>query len=49
VLPEDLSHAQINAELGLPGGYTAAVDAFVRSVGAQGTTGAQGAIGKLQS
>lgn len=55
VLPEDLSHAQINAELGLPGGYTAAVDAFVRSVGAQGakaTTGAlgaQGAIGKPQS
>lgn len=33
VLPEDLSHAQINAELGLPGGYTAAVDAFIGSLG----------------
>ncbi|WP_269759328.1 alpha/beta hydrolase [Variovorax sp. E3] len=33
VLPEDLSHAQINAELGLPGAYTSAVDAFIASVG----------------
>lgn len=32
VLPEDLSHAQINAELGLPGAYTSAVDAFIASV-----------------
>jgi acetyl esterase/lipase len=39
VRPEDLSHAQINAQLGLPGAYTAAVDAFVRSVGAQGAPG----------
>ncbi|MEP6720027.1 MAG: alpha/beta hydrolase [Variovorax sp.] len=33
VLPQDLSHAQINAELGRPGAYTAAVDAFIASVG----------------
>ncbi|WP_445289609.1 alpha/beta hydrolase [Variovorax atrisoli] len=32
VAPEDLSHAQINAELGLPGAYTTTVDAFVRSL-----------------
>lgn len=32
VLPEDLSHAQINAELGLPGAYTSAVDAFIASI-----------------
>ncbi|SEK34386.1 Acetyl esterase/lipase [Variovorax sp. YR750] len=32
VAPEDLSHAQINAELGLPGAYTTAVDAFIRSL-----------------
>ncbi|KQX34215.1 alpha/beta hydrolase [Variovorax sp. Root434] len=32
VAPEDLSHAQINSELGLPGAYTAEVDAFVRSL-----------------
>ena len=32
VASEDLSHAQINSELGLPGAYTAAVDAFVRSL-----------------
>lgn len=31
VQPEALSHAQINAELGLPGRYTAAVDAFVHA------------------
>ena len=32
VAPEDLSHAQINAELGLPGAYTSAVDAFIASI-----------------
>jgi len=32
VVPEDLSHAQINDELGLPGAYTSAVDAFIRSL-----------------
>ncbi|MDH6594524.1 arylformamidase [Variovorax sp. TBS-050B] len=35
VQPEDLTHAGINAELGLPGAYTAAVDAFIRSTGAR--------------
>ncbi|WP_368564720.1 alpha/beta hydrolase [Pseudoxanthomonas sp. UTMC 1351] len=30
VLPEDLSHTQLNRELGLPSAYTDAVDAFVR-------------------
>jgi arylformamidase len=39
VLPQDLSHAEVNAELGLSGGYTAAVDAFMRSVGALGALG----------
>ncbi|MBS0224984.1 MAG: alpha/beta hydrolase [Proteobacteria bacterium] len=29
VLPQDLSHGQINTELGLPGAYTDAVDAFL--------------------
>jgi len=29
VLPEDLSHGAINAELGLPGAYTESVDAFI--------------------
>ena len=33
LLPEDLSHGAIDAELGLPGAYTRAVDAFIRSVG----------------
>ena len=33
VLPEPLTHAQINATLGEPGGYTAAVDAFLRGLG----------------
>ena len=33
VLPEDLSHAQINAELGQPSAYTGAVDAFMAWVG----------------
>jgi acetyl esterase/lipase len=32
VVPEDLTHAQIDAELGLPGAYTASVDAFIRSL-----------------
>lgn len=31
--PVDLSHGQINAELGRPGAYTDAVDAFLRSIG----------------
>ena len=30
VLPQDLSHAEVNRELGLPSDYTKAVDAFVR-------------------
>ncbi|WP_213602030.1 alpha/beta hydrolase [Pseudoxanthomonas japonensis] len=30
VLPEDLSHGEVNRELGLPSAYTDAVDAFVR-------------------
>lgn len=29
-LPQDLSHAEVNRELGLPSDYTKAVDAFVR-------------------
>lgn len=29
VLPQDLTHADINRTLGLPGAYTAAVDAFI--------------------
>jgi acetyl esterase/lipase len=32
VLPEDLSHGEINATLGTPGAYTDAVDAFLRSL-----------------
>lgn len=32
VLPQDLSHKQINAELGLPGAYTQAVDAFIATL-----------------
>jgi acetyl esterase/lipase len=31
VLPEDLSHREVNRDLGLPSRYTEAVDAFVRS------------------
>ncbi|MGJ7574263.1 alpha/beta hydrolase [Variovorax sp. RB2P76] len=38
VVPEDLSHAQIDAELGLPGAYTASVDAFIRSLQGAGRT-----------
>ena len=30
VLPQDLSHAEVNRELGLPSDYTKAVDAFMR-------------------
>ncbi|HEY9193361.1 MAG TPA: alpha/beta hydrolase [Methyloversatilis sp.] len=33
VLPEDLSHGDINGTLGQPGAYTDRVDAFLRSVG----------------
>ena len=33
VLPEPLTHAQINATLGEAGGYTASVDDFLRSLG----------------
>jgi arylformamidase len=33
VLPENLTHAEVNANLGLPGEYTAAVDAFLQSLG----------------
>jgi hypothetical protein len=34
VLPQDLDHAGVNAELGRPGAYTAAVNAFLAQVGA---------------
>lgn len=33
VLPVDLSHEQINAELGTPGDYTTKIDAFLRTLG----------------
>ncbi|QNK00134.1 alpha/beta hydrolase [Dyella telluris] len=33
VLPEPLTHGDINATLGEPGGYTAAVDAFLHTLG----------------
>ncbi|MCC6422522.1 MAG: alpha/beta hydrolase [Phycisphaerales bacterium] len=32
LLPQDLSHGQINAELGLPGAYTDKVDEFIHSL-----------------
>jgi hypothetical protein len=32
VLPEKMTHAQINADLGLPGNYTEAVETFLRSL-----------------
>lgn len=32
VLPQDLSHGEINAKLGLPGAYTEAVDTFLHSL-----------------
>lgn len=34
VLPQPLSHGEINARLGQPGAYTDAVDAFLRQIGA---------------
>jgi acetyl esterase/lipase len=34
VLPQDLDHADVNAELGRPGAYTEAVNAFLAQVGA---------------
>ncbi len=34
VLPQDLNHLGTNEQLGLPGAYTDAVDAFLQSVGA---------------
>ncbi len=33
VLPVDLKHGQINAQLGLPGAYTEQVEAFMKSLG----------------
>lgn len=33
VLPVDLGHLQVNDQLGMPGAYTDAVDAFLRTVG----------------
>lgn len=33
VLPQNLSHMQVNANLGLPGAYTDAVDAFLQKAG----------------
>lgn len=33
VLPQDLSHMQVNRELGLPSAYTETVAAFLRSIG----------------
>ncbi|EIM03891.1 hypothetical protein LRK24_08670 [Rhodanobacter denitrificans] len=33
LLPEDLSHEQINEQLGAPGDYTTEVEAFLRSLG----------------
>ncbi|MBW8746211.1 MAG: alpha/beta hydrolase [Acidobacteria bacterium] len=33
VLPQNLSHMQVNANLGLPGAYTDAVDAFLQALG----------------
>lgn len=36
VLPQDLTHMQVNAELGLPGNYTQAVDAFIASIDRRG-------------
>ena len=35
VLPQDLSHRQINDELGLPGAYSEAVESFLVSLGAR--------------
>jgi hypothetical protein len=33
VLPVDLDHRALNEQLGEPGAYTAAVDAFLKTVG----------------
>ena len=33
VLPVELNHGQLNAELGRPSGYTAGVQAFMQSLG----------------
>jgi len=33
LLPQDLSHGDINKQLGRPGAYTEAVEVFLRSVG----------------
>ncbi|WP_255326658.1 MULTISPECIES: hypothetical protein [Rhodanobacter] len=33
MLPEDLSHEQINEQLGAPGDYTSEVETFLRSLG----------------
>jgi arylformamidase len=35
VLPQDLSHAEINEHLGLPGSYTESVDTFLRSLSSE--------------
>ena len=32
VLPQDLTHEQVNSALGLPGAYTEAVDSFMSSL-----------------
>jgi acetyl esterase/lipase len=36
VLPVDLSHAEINRDLGLAGGYTDSIEVFMRSLGVAG-------------
>jgi len=33
MLPEPLTHGEINATLGAPGDYTGAVDTFLRGLG----------------
>lgn len=33
ILPQEMSHGEINSELGLPGAYTDAVEAFMRKLG----------------
>ncbi len=44
VLPEDLSHRQINDELGLPGAYTGAVEQFMKSLGLPVANAEAGAV-----
>jgi hypothetical protein len=39
VLPQALSHAEVNKRLGEPGDYTAAVDRFLSAQGAGGGPG----------